>query len=252
MSETAQRYTLAIVAHLALLLAWYLFVTLGNVPKFVMPSPGATLNALLQPNYSWWTNIAVTGTEIFVGYFLALVVGVACALVFTWSKALESFFLPILVSLNMIPKVALGPLIIVWFKYGVFPNSLMAFSICVFPILLTTARGLREVEPDLLDLVRSLKGSRWQLFFKIQLPGALPYIFSGMKVAAILAVAGAIVGEFLGSDKGLGYLMLQVQVTLDTPAMFMAVILITLIGMVLYGMVLGLEKLLIVKDARVN
>ncbi len=252
MSETVQRYTLAIVAHLALLLAWYLFVTLGKVPQFVMPSPGATLDALLQPNYGWWTNIAVTATEIFAGYFLALVVGVALALVFTWSKPLESFFMPLLVSLNMIPKVALGPLIIVWFKYGIFPNSMMAFSICVFPILLTTARGLREVEPELLDLVRSLKGSRWQLFSKIQLPGALPYIFAGMKVAVILAVAGAIVGEFLGSDKGLGYLMLQVQVTLDTPAMFMAVLLITLLGMLLYALVLGLERLLVVKDARVN
>ena len=252
MNDTAKRYALAIIAHLALIVAWYLFVKLGNVPKFVMPSPGATLDALLQPNYDWWSNIAVTGTEIFAGYFLALVVGVALALAFSWSKMLEAFFMPLLVSLNMIPKVALGPLIIVWFKYGVFPNSLMAFSICVFPILLTTARGLREVEPELLDLVKSLKGSRWQLFTKIQLPGALPYIFSGMKVAAILAVAGAIVGEFLGSDKGLGYLMLQVQVTLDTPAMFMAVILITLLGMLLYGMVLGLEKLLVVKDARVS
>ena len=250
--ETARRYTLAILAHVALIAAWYLFVKLGNVPKFVMPSPGATLDALLQPNYDWWSNIAVTGTEIFAGYFLALIVGVALALAFSWSKMLEAFFMPLLVTLNMIPKVALGPLIIVWFKYGVFPNSLMAFSICVFPILLTTARGLREVEPELLDLVKSLKGSRWQLFTKIQLPGALPYIFSGMKVAAMLAVAGAIVGEFLGSDKGLGYLMLQVQVTLDTPAMFMAVILITLLGMLLYGMVLGLEKLLVVKDARVS
>ena len=175
-------------------MAWYLFVTLGNVPRFVMPSPVDTLNALLQPNYSWWTNISVTATEIFGGYFLALVGGVALALVFTWSKPLESFFMPLLVSLNMVPKVALGPLIIVWFKYGVFPNSIMAFSICVFPILLTTARGLREVEPELLDLVNALKGSRWQLFTKIQLPGALPYIFSGMKVAAILAVASAIVG----------------------------------------------------------
>jgi NitT/TauT family transport system permease protein len=147
--------------------------------------------------------------------------------------------------------VALGPLIIVWFKYGVLPNSIMAFSIAVFPILLTTARGLREIEPELLDLVRSLKGSRWQLFTKIQLPGALPYIFSGMKVGAILAVAGAVVGEFLGSDKGLGYLMLQVQVTLDTPAMFMAVLLITVIGMVLYGIVLVLERFLVPKDARV-
>ena len=252
MNDKIGRYALAVAAHLALLLAWYLFVKLGNVPRFVMPSPGATLDALLQPNYNWWTNIAVTGTEIFAGYFLALVVGVALALAFSWSKMLEAFFMPLLLTLNMIPKVALGPLFIVWFKYGVLPNSLMAFSICVFPILLTTARGLREVEPELLDLVKSLKGSRWQLFTKIQLPGALPYIFSGMKVAAILAVAGAIVGEFLGSDKGLGYLMLQVQVTLDTPAMFMAVILITLLGMLLYGLVLGLEKLLVVKDARVS
>lgn len=252
MSENLQRWTLAVLAHVALLLAWYLFVKLGNVPRFVMPSPGDTLDALLQPNYKWWANALVTGTEIFAGYFLALLVGVALALLFTWSKLLEAFFMPLLVSLNMIPKVALGPLIIVWFKYGVFPNAIMAFSICVFPILLTTARGLRETEPELLDLVRSLKGSRWQLFSKVQLPGALPYIFSGMKVAAILAVAGAVVGEFLGSDKGLGYLMLQVQVTLDTPAMFMAVLLITLIGMLLYGIVLALERWLVVKDARLD
>jgi NitT/TauT family transport system permease protein len=252
MNDTLSRYALAVLAHVALIAVWYLFVKLGNVPKFVMPSPGETLNALLEPNYNWWTNIAATATEIFAGYFLALVVGVALALAFTWSKRLESFFMPLLVSLNMIPKVALGPLIIVWFKYGILPNTMMAFSICVFPILLTTARGLREIEPELLDLVRSLKGSRWQLFAKIQLPGALPYIFSGMKVAAVLAVAGAIVGEFLASDKGLGYLMLQVQVTLDTPAMFMAVILITLIGVVLYGLVLALERLLVVQDARVE
>jgi NitT/TauT family transport system permease protein len=240
-----------VLAHIALVVAWYLFVEIGQVPKFVMPSPQATLDALMNPNYSWWTNIAVTGTEIFGGYLLALVVGVLLALVFTWSRTLEALCLPLLVTLNMIPKVALGPLIIVWFKYGIFPNTLMAFSIAVFPILLTTARGLREIEPELLDLVKSLRGSRWQVFAKIQLPGALPYIFSGMKVGSILAVAGAIVGEFLGSDKGLGYLMLQVQVTLDTPAMFMAVILITIIGMLLYGLVLLLERLLVVRDARV-
>ena len=251
-SDTMQRYALAVTSHLGLLLAWYLFVKFGDVPKYVMPSPEATFAALIDGSYNWWGNALVTGTEIFAGYFLALVVGVLLALIFTWSKPLEQLFLPLLVSLNMIPKVALGPLIIVWFKYGIFPNSMMAFSICVFPILLTTARGLREVEPDLLDLVRALKGSRWQLFVKIQLPGSLPYLFSGMKVAAILAVAGAIVGEFLGSDKGLGYLMLQVQVTLDTPAMFMAVILITLIGIALYGLVLMLERLLVAKDARLE
>jgi NitT/TauT family transport system permease protein len=250
--ERAPRVALAVVSHLALLALWWAFVKFGNVPKFVMPSPEDTVKALGGDNYRWWTNIGVTAAEIYGGYALALLVGVLLALLFTWSKTLEATVMPVLVSLNMIPKVALGPLIIVWFKYGIVPNMLIAFSICVFPILLTTVRGLREVEPDLLDLVRTLRGSRWQVFTKIQLPGALPYIFSGMKVAAILAVAGAIVGEFLGSDKGLGYLMLQVQVTLDTAAMFMAVVLITLIGMVLYGAVLLLERALVVPDARVS
>jgi NitT/TauT family transport system permease protein len=158
---------------------------------------------------------------------------------------------PLLVTLNMIPKVALGPLIIVWFSYGIGPNMLIAFALCFFPILLTTARGLREVEPELLDLVRALKGTRWQLFRYIQLPGSLPYLFSGMKVASILAVAGAVVGEFVASSRGLGYLMIQVQSTLDTAAMFMAVILITALGVALYLLVLVLEQVLVTKDARV-
>ena len=252
MNDTPRRYTLAILAHVALVAAWYLFVEIGKVPTFVMPSPQATLGALFTGNYRWLDNIAVTAVEIFGGYILAVFVGVVVALSFSWSQVWENAMMPVLVSLNMIPKVALGPLIIVWFSYGMFPNMLIAFSIGVFPIVLTTARGLREVEPELLDLVRTLRGSKWQIFTKIQLPGALPYIFSGMKVAAVLAVAGAIVGEFLGSDKGLGYLMLQVQVTLDTAAMFMAVILITMLGVLLYGLVLGLERLMVVRDARVN
>ena len=230
--ETLQRYSLAVVSHLLLVAAWYLFVELGNVPKFVMPSPHGTLKRCWFPTIAGSRTSRVTATEIFGGYILAVVVGIGIALLFSWfALARNVRSMPLLVSLNMIPKVALGPLIIVWFSYGIGPNMMMAFAICFFPIVLTTARGLREVEPDLLDLVRTLKGSRWQMFTKIQLPGALPYIFSGMKVAAILAVAGAIVGEFLGSDRGLGYLMLQVQVTLDTAAMFMAVILITLLGM---------------------
>src|SRR5438874_3470770 len=248
--QALQRYALAVASHLGLIAAWYLFVKLGEVPKFVMPSPYETMQALLVPNYRWPENIAVTAIEIFGGYILAVVFGIAAALLFSWFRWLEMAVMPLLVSLNMIPKVALGPLIIVWFKYGIGPNAMMAFAICFFPIVLTTARGLREVEPDLLDLVHTLKGSRWQLFTKIRLPGALPYIFSGMRVVAILAVAGPIVGEFLGSDRGLGYLMLQVQVTLDTAAMFMAVMLITLIGIVLYGLVLALERALVPRDAR--
>ena len=251
-NDALTRYAVAVFAHLLLVAAWHFGVVYGEVPAFVMPSPESTVQALTTPNYRWFENIAVTWIEIYGGYALAVMVGVGLALLFSWSRWLEMAVMPLLVTLNMIPKVALGPLIIVWFKYGIGPNILMAFSIAFFPIVLTTARGLREVEPELLDLVRTLRGSRLQLFTKIQLPGALPYIFSGMKVGAILAVAGAIVGEFLGSDRGLGYLMLQVQVTLDTAAMFMAVILITGIGMVLYGLVIGLERLLVVRDARIQ
>src|SRR5438477_272914 len=189
--QALERYALAVVSHIGLVAAWYLFVKLGEVPKFVMPSPYDTVHALVVPNYRWPENIAVTTIEIFGGYILAVVFGIAAALLFSWFRWLEMAVMPLLVSLNMIPKVALGPLIIVWFSYGIGPNVMIAFAICFFPIVLTTARGLNEVEPDLLDLVRTLRGSRWQIFTKIQLPGALPYIFSGMKVAAVLAVSEA-------------------------------------------------------------
>jgi NitT/TauT family transport system permease protein len=251
-NETARRTTLAIAAHVGLIAVWYLFVTYGHVPAFVLPSPVATVATLGGKGYDWIGNTLVTASEIFGGYALAVAFGVAVAVAFSWSRTAEEAAMPLLVSLNMIPKVALGPLFIVWFSYGIFPNTIIAFSISFFPILLNTARGFREVEPELLDLVRSLRSSRWQTLIKIELPSALPYIFSGMKVGAILAVAGAIVGEFLGSSRGLGYLMLQVQVTLDTAAMFMAVILITLVGVLLYGMVIVLERLVIVRDARIR
>ncbi len=250
--DTTRRYLVAILVHAALIVLWYAFVKYGHVPAFVMPTPVATAATLGGPNYRWISNTLVTASEIFGGYFLAVLVGVTLAMMFSWSRAAEAAVMPLLVSLNMVPKVALGPLFIVWFSYGIIPNTIIAFSISFFPILLTTARGFHEVEPELLDLVRSLRSSQWQIFTKIRLPSALPYIFSGMKVGAILAVAGAVVGEFLGSSRGLGYLMLQVQVTLDTAAMFMAVILITLVGIVLYGMVLGLERLVIVRDARIK
>ena len=160
--------------------------------------------------------------------------------------------MPLLVTLNMIPKVALGPIIIVWMSYGISTNTVIAFTICFFPIVITTSRGLSEVEPEMLYLARSLRASKWQIFTKIQFPNALPYIFSGMKVGSILAVAGAIVGEFIASESGLGYLMIQVQSVLDTAAMFMAVILLTIVGVLLYLAIMVLERLLVVQDARIQ
>lgn len=246
------RYAAIGAIHAALVLIWQLAVDAFAIRPFILPSPLAMLRTLALANYRWADNTAVTAIEIFGGFGLAVVVGVALALLFSWSRLLTLLLFPLFVTLNMIPKVALGPLIIVWLSYGLVSNILITFSLCLFPILLTTARGLSEAEPDLLDLVRALKGSRWQIFAKIQLPGALPYLFSGMKVAAILAVAGAVVGEFIASDRGLGYLMIQVQSALDTAAMFMAVILLTALGVGLYLIALLLEGLCIPGDARVE
>ena len=250
--RSAQSLAVILIVHLAVVVLWQVLVDAFHVPKFILPSPLATLATLGSAKYAWLSNLAVTSVEIIGGFGLAAFVGITLAMLFCWSRLLTLLLLPLFVTLNMIPKVALGPLFIVWFSYGILPNILIAFSICFFPILLTTSRGLREVEPDLLDLVKSLRGSRWILFRKIQLPGALPYVFSGMKVGAILAVAGAIVGEFIASERGLGYLMIQVQSSLDTPAMVMAVLLLTLLGVALYGLVLGLERLLVAGDIRLQ
>jgi NitT/TauT family transport system permease protein len=246
------RYALAILVHAALIAFWYLVVRYGKIPPFILPGPIETISTLNGSNYHWINNALVTATEIFGGYILAITIGVGLATVLSWSNIATLVVMPLLVTLNMVPKVALGPLFIVWLSYGILSNAVIAFSISFFPILLNASRGFHEVEPDLLELVRTLRSSKWQTFTKIKLPSALPFIFSGMKIGAILAVAGAIVGEFLGSSRGLGYLMLQVQSTLDTAAMFMAVILITLIGVMLYAIVLGIERWVIVRDARLE
>jgi len=250
-TDYLRKWTPTILVHAAVILAWYLWVKIGEVPAYVMPTPWDTIVSIFE-EYNWVHNTLITAGEVFFGYLLAVVVGVGMALIFSWWRLVNDTFMPLVVSLNMIPKVALGPLFIVWFSYGFFPNIIIAFSICFLPILLTTARGLSEVEPELIDLVRALRGSKWQIFTKIQLPGSLPYIFSGMKVAVVLAVAGAIVGEFIASEEGLGYLMLQVQVTLDTAAMFMAVLLITFVGVALYALVLLLERIFVVGDSRME
>jgi NitT/TauT family transport system permease protein len=243
------RYWLAILAHIAFILLWW--VASKYVPRFILPSPVDTIGTLGMARYDWPRHILVTAAEVFGGFSLAVVVGVGLAVAFNWSPATDRAGMPLLVTLNMIPKVAMAPLFIVWLGYGIGPNMVIAFTICFFPIVINTSRGLHEVEPDLIDLVRVIKATNWQIFRKIQLPSALPFIFSGMRVAAVLAVAGAVVGEFIGSDRGLGYIMLSLQATLDTPAMFMSLALITLIGVALYGAVTIAERLIVPVDARV-
>jgi len=236
-----RHYLYAILAHVAFVLLWHFAVVWSGVPKFIMPTPLDAVRELFEPHYNWGKHTWVTTLEVFGGFGLAAVVGVATAVLFVWLPGANAALMPLLVTLNIIPKVAMAPLFVIWLGFGIGPNMVIAFTICFFPIVLTTYRGLLEVEPELINLVKSVRANRWQIFTKIQLPGSLPYLFSGMKVAAVLAVAGAIVGEFIASDRGLGNLLLIQQNMLNTGAMVMALILITLIGTALYGLVLALE-----------
>jgi len=247
MPSVMRGYLYAVLAHVGFIVLWQVAVTVGRVPSYIMPGPIETFMALGEPSYNWLKHLWVTAIEIFGGYAIAVVVGVALAVMFVWVPVLNAALMPLLITLNMVPKVAMAPLFIIWFSYGIFPNMLIAFTICFFPIVLTTYRGLIEVEPDLLNLVKSLKGNRWQIFSKIQLPGSLPFLFSGMKVAAVLAVAGAVVGEFIASDSGLGYFLLVQQNALNTSAMMMALLLITGLGVLLYGFVAALEYVFVTR-----
>ena len=135
-SKQVRRFGLILLVHLGVVVIWQLWVSMGEIPDYVMPSPGATLLSLGE-DYGWIRNTYVTAMEVFGGYLLAVIAGVGLALIFTWFKVVENLFMPLMVSLNMIPKVALGPLFIVWLSYGVGPNIIIAFSICFLPILLT-------------------------------------------------------------------------------------------------------------------
>ena len=240
-------YGYAIAAHIGFVLIWQMVVSFSDIPAYILPSPWDTVKEIGESSYNWGMHIRVTALEIFGGYTLAVVVGVALAVLFVWLPAMNQAFMPLLVTLNMVPKVAMAPLFIIWLGFGIVPNMIIAFTICFFPIVLTTYRGLIEVEPDLINLVKSIKANRWQIFIKIQLPGSLPFLFSGMKVAAVLAVAGAIVGEFIASNAGLGYFLLVQQNALNTSAMMMALLFITFLGMTLYGIVLALEYIFITR-----
>jgi NitT/TauT family transport system permease protein len=247
-----RRHLPAVLAHLGVLAIWAWATGWGGVPRFILPGPLETIRALGAPQIDWWRHVLITTAEAFGGFALAVGIGVMLAVLFTWFAPLRRALMPLLVTLNLIPKVALAPLFIVWLGYGVVPNIAITFVIAFFPIVITTARGLAEVEPELLDLVRTVRATRWQVFRKIQLPSSLPYLFSGMRVAAVLAIAGTIVGEFVGSEAGLGFVIMSAQGTLDTPVMVMSLILVTLVGVALYGLVVLLERLVVTEDARLR
>jgi NitT/TauT family transport system permease protein len=160
--------------------------------------------------------------------------------------------MPLLLVAQLVPKVAIAPILLIWFGYGLLPKILIAFLVAFFPIVVNVASGLAAVERELLDLGHSLEATRWQIFWKFRMPTALPELFSGMKIAITLAVIGAIIGEFVGGNRGLGYLILIANQDLDTPLAFAALLILSVVGIVLYALIELAEWLLIPWSASVH
>ncbi|MDX3850262.1 ABC transporter permease [Streptomyces sp. AK02-01A] len=226
----------------ALCVWWLLTSVLRAVHPVVLPPPGAVLAAFSAAPGRFLEHTGDTTVETLVGFVLSTVCGVLIGLSLAGSRLLERMFTPLLVAVNAVPKIALGPLLVGALGWGQTPVLTMVFLLCFFPIVLSTATGLTSTPADLAELARSLDASRWQAFRKVRLPAALPQIFVGLKVAMPLAAIGAVIGEFQAGESGLGYLIVQAGGVGDTATAWAAIILIGLMSILLYFALVVMER----------
>jgi NitT/TauT family transport system permease protein len=232
---------------LAGLLAWEVLAHLQGWPAFILPRPMLVWQrflAVLADGWLLW-HAGITLGEVLAGLALGVVVATALGYLVAKSHTLERALTPYIVASQAIPIVALAPLLVLWFGVGLRSKVLICALIVFFPILINTVVGLRRVEPDLRDLMRSLRASRWQTFAKLEAPAALPIWLGGLRVGATLAVIGAVVGEFVGADRGLGFLINFGRGQYDTALVFVAAAALVLIALALYGAVSALERALL-------
>jgi len=225
--------------------AWEIIVVYLQIPAFLLPTPSMIMLEIWENLSFLQPHFFTTFYEVIIGFITAVLIGIFVAILLAYSEFLRSTLLPVLVFLQTTPKVAIAPLFVVWFGFGLLPKVVIAFLVCFFPITINMSVGLTLVEQDVLRLVRSYKATPWQTFRKIRFPNSLPYLFAGMKIAVPLAVVGAIVGEFVGADRGLGYVILLANADLKTELLFAAIFCLAIMGMLLFGAVALLERLLV-------
>lgn len=234
---------LPLAATIVFLVVWEAGCQLFHVRPVLLPPPSMVVKELAEfPLWFAEQTLYTTGVTL-ASFVFAVVLGVLFAVVITEWKVLDRLLFPLFVALNSVPKVALAPLFIIWFGTGVEPKIAIAFLIAIFAIVIDAALGLRSVPPDTLDLARTLRGSRLKVLLRIKIFCAMPHIFAGAKVAMSLALVGAIVGEFVSSQRGLGYVILSAQGTFDTPRVFAAIAILAVLGLVLVGSISLIERL---------
>jgi NitT/TauT family transport system permease protein len=220
---------------LALLVAvWEAVVSVSDIPAFLLPAPSSVASSLVDNWSLLMGHAGVTLVETLIGFALSAVVGVALAVVMVmWPTAGAAIF-PIIVASQVIPKVAIAPLMVVWIGTGMTTSALIAFVMAFFPVVVNTTLGMKSVQSASIDLMRSMGSSKWQVFRYLRFPNALPHIMTGLQLAIAFAIVGAIVGEFVGSDSGLGYLLIVTQGNLRTDLLFADLVVLTAIGLLLY------------------
>jgi NitT/TauT family transport system permease protein len=231
------RHLPSLVLFVVLLAAWQAAGPLFQVREYILPGPVAVVRAAFDFSIPWGAHLTVTTVEILGGFVVAGGAGVALGIAIAWSPVTARALVPFLVFVNTLPKVAVAPLFLLWLGYGIVPNILIAALIGFFPVVINTAVGLTQVDEELLDLGRVFGAPTWKVFLKIRLPNALPYVLSALKITATAAVVGAVVGEFVASQAGLGMVIVNAQTNLNTPVAFAALVWISVIGLLLYGAV---------------
>ena len=227
--------------------SWEWVVRAWNIPEFLVPAPSTVAGALWRGLRSglYVANFSVTLSEALLGFLIAAVAGIAMGAVIAQFRVLEQTFYPYLVALQTLPKIAIAPLIIVWFGFGISSKIIVAATVAFFPVLVNVIVGLKTIDPAKLDLMRSLRASRWQTFRLVTFPNALPFVFAGLDIAVVFSVLGAIVGEFVGAQKGLGNLILQFNFSLDIAGVFAVLILLSVMGVALHLAMQAVQKRLI-------
>ena len=228
-----------------LLVSWEFSVWLSGVPDYFLPPPSAIGIEITNDPLWYARHSAYTLGACLLGFLLALLIGVLAAVGIVYSKLLENTLYTLLVSLNSIPKIALAPLFIIWMGTNLSSKVAISMLIALFAIVIDTVLGLRSVDPDVLDMAKSMRASRMQVLWKVRFPAALPAMFAGMKVAISLALVGAIAGEFVASQVGLGYVILTAQGMFQTTRVFAAIVLLGVLGTILFYLVNLLERLLV-------
>jgi NitT/TauT family transport system permease protein len=235
----------ASVTLLLLIALWEYLVRQFQIPGWLLPAPSAIAVAMFEWRVEMAAHSMVTLYETLVGFALAIAISVPLAVAVVYSPLLQNTVYPILLALQSMPKVAIAPLLALWIGFGTLPKIVVVFLVCFFPIVVATATGLAAVPAPLMDLIRSLSASPAQTFIKIRFPTAMPHIFVGLKIAITFAVIGAVIGEFVGSENGLGYLILISTSQSRTPLAFGALVLLTLMSIVLYYGIAAIERLLV-------